>query len=329
MSPTRPVSCISDAFYFIVYFAFIFAVVRRIRFLRQWVWQTWVWLQILWYVIFSHFFFVFWRLRCWCFGVWYFRTNRSQVQRWYLCVWHFCTNRSWFQRCLTPCILLALKLLIFFLNLKISFIVIAWLYAHSVSNFCSFSQKLIQRAPIVNICRPSNYGSEVPETGSFIRWLNGREPQINELLYHAIDGICRKVHPYAHTEITAGTVGYFFTDHIIVKRAAQENYWWSFHQWECPIYRNIWDLGLPFIPNPRAPDCFNGRVINGGPNSNENPGAIIVNGIRGGSFAKSTVNWSGNCNGPVNSSSADSPRSPICPHFTQSRIYKYFLHLRR
>ena len=54
----RPVPCVSDNVFYIVSHAFRFskfAVIRRIKFNQRWFRQWWVWLQVLWYVLFSHF----------------------------------------------------------------------------------------------------------------------------------------------------------------------------------------------------------------------------------------------------------------------------------
>ena len=119
----------------------------------------------------------------------------------------FCTNRSRFQRWLSPCIPLELKFLIFFPNFKIMFIVIVWLCAHSVFNHCSFSKNVIRCGPVGDIHRPSNSGSGGLEMGAFIQCVNCGEPQIHELWYHVIGGICREVHPYTRIDIPAGTGG--------------------------------------------------------------------------------------------------------------------------
>ena len=171
-------------------FVFIFAVVGRIRFAQWWVWRTWIWLQILWYVLFSRFLFAFLRVRSWYFGVWHFCTNMSQVQRW-----------------LTPCILLGLKFLIFPPSFKIIFMVMVWLCNHRISNCCSFSKNMIWLTPMGNIHRPSNSGRGGPDTGTFIKCVNGIEPQIPKLWCWDIDRICREVHRTARVDILSRNVG--------------------------------------------------------------------------------------------------------------------------
>ena len=73
---------------------------------------------------------------------------------------------------------------------------------------------MIRRAPMGDICRPSNSGSGGPETGACIQCINGQEPQIHELRCWDIVRICRGVHPTARVEILAGTVVYFFTNYL-------------------------------------------------------------------------------------------------------------------
>ena len=47
------------------------------------------------------------------------------------------------------------------------------------------------------------------EATAFIKCINGRDPQINELWCLGLDGICRKVHTKARVEVPSGTVGEF------------------------------------------------------------------------------------------------------------------------
>ena len=64
-------------------------------------------------------------------------------------------------------------------SFRISFIVIVWLFAHSVSNRFIFSKNMIQNTPMSNILRHYNSVSGGLDTGAFIQWVNGREPQIH------------------------------------------------------------------------------------------------------------------------------------------------------
>ena len=63
-----------------------------------------------------------------------------------------------------------------------------------------------------NIHRPSSSGGRGPDTGAFIQFVDGREPQIHELWCHVIGGICHKVHLYERIEILYGTFGKFVTE---------------------------------------------------------------------------------------------------------------------
>ena len=124
------------------------------------------------------------------------------------------------------------------------------------------------------------------------------------------------MHPYACIEIPAGTAGEFVTDYI------SENGRRNQIIGELPIngivqfirISEIWGSRLPFITDPRVPDCFSVWVCTGAAISNVNPGSSTVTGSWGGSFAHPTVNWSVNWIGSVNTSPADFPRSTICPH---------------
>ena len=208
MSLASTFSWLSIDSLFVVSFAFIFDIEGQIRFSRRWVKWTWVWLRVLWYVLFLRFLFDCWRVRCWCFGVYHFCTNSSRVRCWCFFIWHFCTNRSQVQRWYTPCNVLVLKLLIFPPNFKISFIIIVWLYAHSISNRCDFYYSMIWRALMDGIQIPSNSGSRAPETGASIQCVaDGREPMIHGLWGHGIFRICCKVHVYTCKGIPDVNVG--------------------------------------------------------------------------------------------------------------------------
>ena len=69
---------------------------------------------------------------------------------------------------------LVLKFLIFFSDLKISFIVIVVVrlfLAHS--NSCSVTKNIIMSAPMGTILRPSGLGSRVTEANAFIQLIHG------------------------------------------------------------------------------------------------------------------------------------------------------------
>ena len=65
-----------------------------------------------------------------------------------------------------------------------------------------------------DIRRLSNSSIGVPNTAAFIHFINGWEPEIHQLWYYDIDGICHKVHPLARIEIPYGTAGGFATRYI-------------------------------------------------------------------------------------------------------------------
>ena len=111
--------------------------------------------------------------------------------------------------------MLALKFLIFFPNLIISFILIVVVIlclAHS--DCCSFTKNMIRPTPMGTICRPSDYGSGCTGTTAFIQYTNGRDPQINKLWCQDFDGIFREVRPTERVDILDGTVGYFVTNYL-------------------------------------------------------------------------------------------------------------------
>ena len=117
---------------------------------------------------------VFWGLE--------FFTNRSRVQIWYFCIWRVHTNMSRVQRWSTHQNVLVLKLLIFFPNTKLNFIVIVVVrICLTHSNCCSFTKNMIRRASMGTIHMPLDYGSRSTESTAFTQWINGWEPQIHEL----------------------------------------------------------------------------------------------------------------------------------------------------
>ena len=110
---------------------------------------------------------------------------------------------------------LALKFLILFPNLKLSFIVIVivWLLL-THSYLCSFTKNMIRHAPMGYIRRPSNSGIWDTDATAVIQYINGREPQIHELWCLGLDGISHKVHPTSRVDVIAITVGGFVTDYF-------------------------------------------------------------------------------------------------------------------
>ena len=93
---------------------------------------------------------------------------------------------------------------------------IVWFLSHSVSNRCYLSYSMIRRYPMVDISRPSDYGSGAPEPGYFIQCIDGIEPMIQKSWCHRIGGICHEVHLTAHIEIPDGSFGEFVTKYLSV-----------------------------------------------------------------------------------------------------------------
>ena len=79
---------------------------------------------------------------------------------------------------------------------------------------------------------------------------------------------------------------------------------------------------LPYIVNLWDHVESTGWVSSCANISNGNPGSTHFTGSWGGRFTHSTLNWSGSCDGSVNGSPADSPRSPISPCASQRCIFK-------
>ena len=154
-----------------------FAVIWWIRFSRWWVWQWPLSQWVTRYLLFLRLLFAFWRFcwKCLWFGVWRFCTNRSQVQMWYFCVCRVRTNRSRTQRWSTHRNVLALKFLIFFPNVKLSFIVIVIARLYLTHSYCCrFTKKTTRRDPMGSIHRPLDSGSGSTEATAFIQCVDGR-----------------------------------------------------------------------------------------------------------------------------------------------------------
>ena len=134
---------------------------------------------------------------------------------WYFCVCCVPRNRSQVQWQSTYRNVLALKLLIFPLNLKIIFIVIVMVLICLTNYYQGWLTKnMIWRAPMGKICRSSEYGSGGTDTTAFIQCVDGQEPQIHELWYLGLDGISHKFHHTARVKVTSGTVGDFGTNYF-------------------------------------------------------------------------------------------------------------------
>ena len=75
---------------------------------------------------------------------------------------------------------LVLKFIIFFPNLKPSFIVIVVVrLCLTHSNRCSFTKNMIGPAPMGTISNPLDYVSRGTDTTDLIQRINGRYPQMN------------------------------------------------------------------------------------------------------------------------------------------------------
>ena len=135
---------------------------------------------------------------------------------------------------------------------------------------------------------------------------------------------------YTCKEILYGTVGEFFNNCISEIRRRNQIIGKLSINGSVQFIRisEIRSSGLPFIPNPRYLDCFIRWVVTGSTSSNENPCYSNITGNWGVSFNNSTVNWSRNCIGSVNTIPDDFPQSPICPCVVQCRVRKDFLRRR-
>ena len=73
---------------------------------------------------------------------------------------------------------------------------------------------MIRRRPIGSILWTSDSGSGSTEDVEFIRYIDGQDHQINEMMCLGSDGVTRKIHPKAQVEVAAGTVGQFTTNYL-------------------------------------------------------------------------------------------------------------------
>ena len=233
---------------------------------------------------------------------------------WYFCVWYVCTNRIWVQRWWTHQNILALKLLIFFPNLKLFFIVIVVvIICLTHSNRSSFTKNMSRFAPIGTIYRPSDSGSRSTEATDFIQCINGREPKIHELWCLNLDGICREFHPTEHIEDTSGTVREFVTNYLAengrqIPIIGQLSV--NYRVQLLGLSDQAWVSGLPFIANILA------HVESTGWECSKN----------------SNQNWRGRFNNTSNITNvawcacpAYLPRSPVNPHAARRRVRNDFL----
>ena len=73
---------------------------------------------------------------------------------------------------------------------------------------------MIWHAPMGSICWPSNPGSRSTKDTAFIQYVDGKDPQINEVWCLGLDNINREVHPSAQVEVIAITVEEFGTNYL-------------------------------------------------------------------------------------------------------------------
>ena len=64
---------------------------------------------------------------------------------------------------------------------------------------------------MVSICRTSDSGIGDTEGVAFIRFFDGREPQIHEIWCLGYYGVTREIHPTAQIEVRTGNMGQFTT----------------------------------------------------------------------------------------------------------------------
>ena len=185
----------------------VLAVIGLIIFAWWWVWQWWVWLRVLWYVRFS-IYFLWFRWLCQWLRFWGFCYNRSRFQVWRCYIYRVCTNSIQVQRWSNRQNIFALKFLICPPNFKISFIAIFLvLPCRTHSYHCRFSKNMIQSQPMESICWPFNPGSGSTKDTEFIRFVDGRYPQIHKLWCIGLYNITQQVYLTAQVEVVAGTVG--------------------------------------------------------------------------------------------------------------------------
>ena len=175
-----------------------------------------------------------------------------------------------------------------------------------------------------NICRLSNSGSEGPETGIFIQYVNGREPQIHKFWCCDICRIFREVHSIARMDIPDGTNGEFVTDYLSENGRHDQIIGELFTNGNVQFIglSKIWGSGVLYIFNIRAHVETKGWCISVVTSYNGNPGYGTDIGSWGGKYAHSTVSWNGNWDLSVNASSDNSPQSPISPRVARRRVHK-------
>ena len=163
-----------------------------------------------------------------------------------------------------------------------------------------------------NIHMPSNSGRGGPETGTFIKCVNGIEPQIPKLWCWDIDRICREVHRTARVDILSRNVGWFVTDYLSENGRHGQTIGELFINGNVQFIglSQIWGSGVLYIFNIRAHVETKGWCSSVVTSSNDNPGYVTDIGSWGGRYAHSTVSWNGNWYLSVNASSADLPQSP-------------------
>ena len=102
--------------------------------------------------------------------------------------------------------------------------------------------------------------ARVPETGAFIQWVNGREPQIHKLWCWEIYRIFRKVHPTARVDIPDENVREFFTKYL--RKNGRRNHIIGEFLINGSVrfigLSEIWGSGFPYTPN--IMDHFGGAV---------------------------------------------------------------------
>ena len=193
---------------FAFWFAF-FAVIVRIRFAWQWVWRTWVLLLNLWYVIFLRFFcgLTIYVVSVSVVGYGTFAPAGVESKGDIFGFDIFVPIGVEYKCGKLIKIFLALKLLIFFPNLKPSFIVVVLVRLFLThSNRCSFTKNIIRRSWMGIIRRSLDYGRGGTETTALIQCTVGREPQIHKWWCLVLDWIYRKDHPTSRVKVLSVTV---------------------------------------------------------------------------------------------------------------------------
>ena len=71
---------------------------------------------------------------------------------------------------------------------------------------------MARQEPVRYICQTSDYVSGDAEGTEFIRYVDGKEPQIHEVWAFSEDVVMREVHPTSRLDVSAGVVGKFATD---------------------------------------------------------------------------------------------------------------------